>query len=81
MILSSKHLQLPTPALPEPTISINEYSVNFGSDLSEVRFQRLGVFEFAVRFRFLYEGLQEGFLFEERLEGVCNFRVGVDDLR
>jgi hypothetical protein len=53
--------------------------VDLGSNLVQVAFQSLCVLKLAVGFRFFDEGLQESFLLQQRLKGMCELGVGIDD--
>lgn len=61
-------------------ISIDQHPVDFRTYLSQISFQRLRIFEFPVCFRLFHERLQQGFLFEEWLKGVCDLGVRVDEM-
>lgn len=60
-------------------VPIRDDLVNLRLNLVQVAFQRLCIFEFAVSFRFLDEGLQKGFLLEQGLKGIREFRIWIDD--
>ena len=53
--------------------------VNLCLNFVQATLQRFCILEFAVSFRFLDEGLQKGFLFEQGLKGMRDFRIWIDD--
>jgi len=60
-------------------VPIRDDLVNLRLNLVQVVFQRLCILELAVSFRFLDEGLQKGFLLEQGLKGMREFRIWIDD--
>jgi hypothetical protein len=60
-------------------VPVRDDLVNLRLNLVQVAFQRLCILELAVRFRFLDEGLQKGFLLEQGLNGMREFRIWVND--
>lgn len=59
---------------------IIDYFIDLRPDLNQVCLERFGVLEFPACRCFLDEGFQQSFLFEQRLECVCHFRVWINDL-
>jgi hypothetical protein len=60
-------------------VSIRDDLINLRLNLVQVAFQRLCILELAVSFSFLDEGLQKGFLLEQGLNGMREFRIWIDD--
>lgn len=60
-------------------VPIRDNLVNLHLNLMQVVFQRLCILELAVSFRFLDEGLQKGFLLEQGLNRMRDFRIWIDD--
>jgi hypothetical protein len=60
-------------------VPVRDDLVDLRLNLVKVAFQRLCILELAVSFRFLDEGLQKGFLLEQGLKGMREFRLWVND--